>query len=155
MARKRCTVCGNWYLPHPRTAKTQKTCSNPACRKERKHRADLAWRRNNPGWTAGRRSKVRAWNAQYPDYWRQYRAGHPQYCARERERQCRNRVLSVAKQDAIRQNPVGYLADIRRFGDKTVAKQDAIANRLDGVIAYLSVCARVAKPSDMAGGPAG
>ena len=155
MAKKQCIICGTWYIPHPRTFKTQKTCSNPACRKTRKRLADQTWRRDNPGWSAGRQGKIRDWNAQYPDYWRQYRADHPEYRARERERMRKHRVLSVAKQDAIRQNPVGYLSDIRRFGPKTVAKQDAIAVRLDGVLDYLTVCARVAKPNDIAGSPAG
>lgn len=155
MAKKRCIICGSWYIPNPTTFKTQKTCSSPVCRKERKRRADQTWRQNNPGWSVGRKGKVCIWNAQYPDYWQQYRAGHPEYRARERERMMRKRVLRVAKQDAIRQNPVGYLCDIRRFGDKSVAKQDALACRVDGMLDYLTVCARVAKPNDIAIGPPG
>ena len=155
MAKKRCIICGSWFIPNPRTAKTQKACTKPECRKARKQRADKAWREHNPGWDAARRPKVRIWNEQYPDYWRQYRAEHAEYRSRERERMRRNRVLSVAKQDAIRSNPVGYLRDIRHFGAKTVAKQDAIAFRLDGVLDYLTVRAGVAKPNDMAGSPPG
>jgi hypothetical protein len=155
MAKKRCIVCGTWFIPNPRTAKTQKACFDPDCRKERKRRADKSWRERNPDWSAGRVSKVRDWNAQYPDYWRQYRAGHQEYRQREQERMRCNRVLSVAKQDAIRTNPVGYLRDIRYSGAKTVAKQDAIASRLDGVLEYLTVCAVVAKPNDMANGAPG
>jgi hypothetical protein len=155
MAKKRCIICGAWYIPHPRTFKTQKTCSNPACRKARKRKADQSWRRNNPDWPTGRQGKIRAWSADYPAYWRQYRAGHPEYRARERERKRKYRVLSAAKQDAIRQNPVGYLSEVRRFGAKTAAKQDAIGEKLDGVLDYLTVCARVAKPNDIGPGPAG
>lgn len=155
MAKKRCIICGTWYTPHPRTAKTQKACSNPDCRKARKQRYDQHWRRNNPDWSAGRRCKVRAWSAEYPDYWRQYRAGNPEYRTRERERMRKNRALRVAKQVMIRQNPVGYLSEMRRSGSKTVAKQVAIAERLDGVLDYLTVCARVAKPNNIGPGPAG
>lgn len=155
MAKTRCIVCGTWFPPNPRTVETQKVCFDPACRKERKRRADESWRERNPDWSAGRVSKVRDWNAQYPDYWRKYRAGHQEYRQREQERMRCNRVLSVAKQDAIRTNPVGYLRDIRHSGSKTVAKQDAIAFRLDGVLDYLTICAAVAKPNDMANGPPG
>ena len=155
MPKKRCIICGTWYTPHPRTAKTQKTCSNPACRQERKRRYDRRWRQNNPDWSAGRHWKVRAWNAGYPKYWRKYRGSHPEYRARERERMRKNRALSVAKQVMIRQNPVGYLAGMRRSGSKTVAKQVAIVETLDGMLDYLTVCARVAKPSNIGPGPAG
>lgn len=155
MPKKRCIICGTWYTPNPRTAKTQKTCSEPVCRKERKRRYDQDWRRSNPGWSSGRRCKVRAWNAEYPDYWRKYRTGHPEYRARERERKRKYRVLSAAKQVMIRQNPVGYLSEVRRFGAKTAAKQVAIGEKLDGVLDYLTVCARVAKPTDIVPGPAG
>ncbi len=150
MAKKRCTICGRWYIPNPRTAKTQKACGDPACRQERKRQADKTWLAKNPGWTAGRKIKVRNWNRDYPAYWRRYRAEHPQYRRKERERMARNRVLRVAKQDAIRQNPVGYLREVRVLSPKTVAKQDAISQRLDGVLDYLTVCARAAKQDGIA-----
>jgi hypothetical protein len=150
MAKKRCTICGRWFIPNPRTVKTQKACDDPACRRARKRQADKAWLAKNPGWTAGRKIKIRNWNRDYPAYWRRYRAEHPQYCRKERERMARNRVLRVAKQDAIRQNPVGYLREVRGLGPKIVAKQDAISQRLDGVLDYLTVCARAAKQDGMA-----
>ena len=46
----------------------------------------------------------------------------------------RLRRARVAKQDAIRRDPVGYLQGLRGVG--FVAKQDAIA-RLDGIVDYL------------------
>lgn len=96
---------------------------------------------------------MRLWSAGYPAYWRKYRAAHPEYRARERERMLLYRVLSVAKQDVIRANPVEYLRGMRCFGAKTVAKQDAIALRLDGVVEYLLVLGGVAKPNDMVARP--
>lgn len=150
MAKKRCIICGKWYIPNPRTTKTQKTCSDPACRRERKLRADKTWLAKNPGWTAGRRVKARQWSQAYPDYWRNYRAGHPEYRERECLRKKRYRVLCAAKQDAIRQNPVGYLLEVRRLGPKNAAKQDAIGQRLDGVLDYLTVRACAAKQDDIA-----
>lgn len=145
MAKKRCTFCGKWYIPNPHTAKIQKVCGDPACRRARKRDADKAWLARNPGWTAGRRIKTRQWSREYPRYWRRYRSANPEYRRRERERMARNRAVCVAKQDALRQNPVGYLREIRRIVPKTVAKQDASARQLDGVLDYLTVCACVAK----------
>jgi hypothetical protein len=154
MAKKRCTICGKLYIPNPHTAKIQKACGDPACRKARKRAADKAWLAKNPGWTDCRRVKTQNWSRDYPQYWRRYRAAHPEYRRREQQRMVKRRVLCVAKQDALRQNPVGYLREISRISPKTVAKQDALAQKLDGVIDYLTVSAHVAKQDRMAGGPA-
>lgn len=49
MRRKRpCSICGQWFLPHPKVGNRQHVCSKPECQKER-HRRDCAdWRRRNP-----------------------------------------------------------------------------------------------------------
>ena len=125
MAKKRCIICGSWFIPNPRTTKIQKACPTPACSKARKRLADKSWRERNRGWFVARRIKVRKWAEEYPHYWRHYRAGHGEYRARERIRMRLYRVLRVAKQDAI-------------------------AVVLDGVPEYLVVAAHVAKPNNMA-----
>lgn len=147
--QKRCVFCGDAFTPNPRT-QHQIACVKPACRKKRKRQADATWRRNNRDWFEGRRAKVRQWAQAYPDYWRKSRASRPQYREREKERM-RQRRARVAKQDAIRRNPVGYLEGLR--GLRRVAKQDAIV-RLDGIVDYLEAWA-VAKPNAMAPGTAG
>lgn len=152
MPEKPCVYCGRWFEPDPRT-EFPKACPRENCRKARKREADREWRRKNPGRAdAGRLGKVRRWAKGYPGYWRQYRAGHPEYRARERERM-RGRRVRVAKQDEIRQNPVGYLTSIR--GPGNVAKQDEIGRQVDGIVEYLEAWARVAKPNDMAPGSTG
>lgn len=148
--KKRCPFCGDRFTPNPRTRHCQIACAKLACQKKRKQQADAAWRRNNPGWFEGRRAKVREWAAVYPDYWKDWRASNPAYRTRERDRMRRNRVLRVAKQDAIRENPLGYLSKIRSQARKSVAKQDAIAIQLDGIFDYLLLAGPVAKPNDMA-----
>ena len=147
--QKRCAFCGDAFTPDPRT-QHQIACAKPACRKERKRQADVTWRRNNRAWFEGRRPKIRQWAQAYPDYWRNNRASRPEYREREKERM-RLRRARVAKQDAIRRDPVGYLEGLK--GPRRVAKQDAMA-RLDEVVAYLQAWA-VAKPNDMASGTAG
>jgi len=152
MASKRCAYCGALYRPHPRTAAVQKACRRSACRKARKREADRQWRRNNPGWSSSRQAKVRQWAKDYPGYWSCWRACHPAYRARERLRMSRKRAVRVAKQDAIRQDPVGYLAELRSLPRQSVAKQDAIGSQIDGILDFLAAGARVAKPNDMAPG---
>lgn len=152
MASKRCAYCGALYRPHPRTAAVQKACRRSACRKARKREADRRWRRDNPGWSSGRAPKVCQWAGNYPGYWRSWRACHPAYRARERLRMSRRRAVGVAKQDAIRQDPVGYLAKLRSLARQSVAKQDAIGPQIDGILDFLAAGARVAKPNAMASG---
>ena len=146
---KRCVFCGDAFTPDPRT-QHQIACAKPACRKKRKRQADAIWRRNNRDWFEGRRSKFRQWAAAYPDYWRKSRASRPDYREREKERM-RLRRARVAKQDAIRRDPVEYLQGLRLVG--CVAKQDAMV-RLDGIVDYLEAWV-VAKPNDMAPSTAG
>lgn len=141
--QKFCAFCGVAFTPNPRT-EHQISCTKPACRKKRKQQANATWRRNNPGGFDERRAKVCQWAEAYPDYWRKSRASRPKYRQREKERM-RLRRARVAKQDAIRRDPVGYLQGLRGVG--FVAKQDAIA-RLDGIVDYLQFLA-VAKPNDI------
>ena len=67
--RKKCTVCRNWYQPHPAAVESQKTCS-PGCRRLRRNR--LARRRREA------------------DLW-EYRVAE-----RERQRRCRARHGTTA-----------------------------------------------------------
>ena len=46
--RKRpCKICRKWFMPDPRQIGRQKTCSNPACRKEHHRRQCARWNRKN------------------------------------------------------------------------------------------------------------
>ena len=64
----------------------------------------------------------------------------------------RKRADRVAKVDAIRSDPVGYLQEIRSMAKESVAKVDGIAAQLDGVVDYLEVRARVAQVDGMGKG---
>ncbi len=151
MTTRRCLICGDGFVPDPRTRQFQKSCSKDSCRRARKALADRAWRARNPGYSSGRAGKTRAWARTYPDYWRDYRAAHPDYAQRNRER-TRERIrasrLVFAKQDAIRRDPVGYLASLRPL--PLFAKQDAMAGLIDGIVDFLLDRERFAKPNDMA-----
>lgn len=148
ICQKRCRICGEWFMPDARTARFQKACSSASCRQERKRQADRGWRANNPGYRDA--VKMRQWAAQYPTYWRLWRAAHPDYVERNRmrtrERQKASRLV-FAKQDAIRRDPVGYLEDLR--GPGMFAKQDAMSRPVDGILTFLIDQAVFAKQSDI------
>lgn len=147
--KKKCRSCGAWYWPDARTARLQKVCPQAACRRARKRLADARWRTDNPGYRDP--VKMRQWAAQYPDYWRAWRAAHPDYVERNRG-QTRKRLEAsrrmFAKQDAIRQNPVGYLEGLRSAG--MFAKQDAMAGPVDGILTFLVEREVFAKPKGIA-----
>ena len=146
---KRCDFCHRWYEPDPRVGEDQVACQREACRKKRKARADRNWRIKHPGYGVKWKYKLREWAASYPDNWRHYRLTHPEYAERERKRMRskRERLKIVAKQDARVQMAVEKLESIQAQTPKTVAKQDAIHRRVDGIVDYLFWKEGVAKPN--------
>lgn len=149
--KKHCKVCRNWFTPHPR-APHQSCCSNPACRKKRETTAKKQWWLSNPLYGKSRRLKLRAWAKEYPDYWRKYRKEHPDYARKERQRMrsIRQRAENVAKQDAVRKISVEKLESIRDSEADSVAKQDAVHRRVNGILDYLFWKENVAKQDNMA-----
>lgn len=102
--RKRCAFCGCWFDPDPRTAKHQKSCGRPTCRRARRRHKQRRWRARNPDYERSRRAKVRVWAKAYPDYFRQYRADHPDYAVRDNRRRvlARRRAKVSANVTALR-----------------------------------------------------
>lgn len=156
MAALRCRYCGRFFRPDARKRglSKQKTCGRAPCRRANERRRWREWMGRNPGWTAGRQGKIRAWSKAYPDYWRRYRAKHPAYREREglRMRRRRGRLRRVAKQTLRRQILVDKLLAVKRIRPKTVAKQTVIARRVEALVDVLIWNAGVAKPSLMGRG---
>ena len=46
--KRPCRICRLWFMPHPRLKDRQKTCGDPACKKEWHRRKCAEWNRNNP-----------------------------------------------------------------------------------------------------------
>ena len=151
MRTRHCLICGATFVPDARTRRIQKVCGKDFCHRARKRLADQKWRAKNPKYSSGRAGKTRIWARDYPGYWRNYRATHPDYAERNRE-QTRERMRAsrgvFAKQDAIRQDPVGYLRTLRP--PAVFAKQDAMAGSIDGIVTFLIGREVFAKPNDMA-----
>jgi hypothetical protein len=134
--KRRCRICLRRFQAGRRT---QKICSRRRCQKDRHRRSCLIWHKKHPHRDQKRRLKVRGWAKAYPNYWRRYRASHPDYAERERRRMWRKRrrALRVAKRDARRVVAVEKLAAIVAETPKNVAKRDACDRRVDKVLDFL------------------
>ena len=125
--KKRCQFCGCWYKPDPRTAQFQKACGKKGCREERRRQKIQNWTTRHPDYQSYRRAKVRAWAAE-TNYWKHYRASHPEYVIRDNRRRVlsRKRLKLSAKQTAIDRRVDG-LIDLLIWKELS-AKQKSIAS---------------------------
>jgi len=78
----------------------QRYCGLPGCRRERRRRWQRDKRRGDPDYRHNQAQAQRAWVETHPDYWRDYRLSHPEYCERNRAQQRqrdRRRAAGLAK----------------------------------------------------------
>lgn len=127
MIKQRCAACGKRFLPRPQSPH-QAFCSDPACQRERRRRWQLTKRQNDPDYQDNQARAQAAWLAQNPDYWRKYRADHPDYVAHNRELQrSRNKEAGqIAKMDASPPRPVlsSGLYQLKLLAPRPIAKMD-------------------------------
>jgi len=84
---KRCACCHD-KLPSVSAVRNHRYCRKPACQKERKklwHRQKLT---SDSAYRESKADAQRKWNcANGGYYWKEYRANHPDYVERNREKQ--------------------------------------------------------------------
>lgn len=85
MQTKRCASCGKTFRPVPQTP-NQRYCSDPACQRERRRKAQQK-RRRSEDLLLDHAQASRDWAAKNPDYSKKYRAANPEYVIRNRGRQ--------------------------------------------------------------------
>ena len=72
-----CCQCGRYFIPDPRQ-KNQRYCREKACQRARK----AAWQREkmviDPGYRANQKQSQSDWQSRNADYWKRYRAAHPE-----------------------------------------------------------------------------
>lgn len=148
LSSRYCGACRRRFRPG---RCTQKICSRRQCQKNRHRRSCLSWHKRHSHRDQNRRSKIRGWAKQYPNYWRHYRAAHPAYVKRERVRmrRKRRRAKAVAKRDARRIFAVEKLRKMASRLPKRVAKRDACHRRVRDVIEFLIWKEGVAKRDAM------
>ena len=149
--KKRCIICGVWYLPDNRTRWHQTCCGKQRCRKEQKRRSDKGWWARHPDYGKSRRLKVRSWAAHYPDYWQTYRQNNQDYRAEDNRRRKASHVQakSAARQVMIRDISVERLTSIPRFESQSAAKQVVMDRRVDELVGYLLWRDGAAKQAEM------
>ena len=137
---KRCRVCGELFIPHPQTAKIQKTCLKESCRKAWQLRKYRRWIKQNQDYPKKRRNKINAWAKAYPNYWQDYRNNNPDYVLKDNKRRARTlrRSRRSAKQTAWQESALDKLRTIQALMPAGCsAKQTAWDPRVDGLLDFL------------------
>lgn len=134
-----CCQCGRYFLPDPRQ-KNQRYCREKACQRARK----AAWQRKkmvrDPVYRANQKQSQSDWQSRNADYWKRYRAAHPEQADRNRDLQkIRNKQRHsqgvvkmdpsvIAKMDASRsgRSSVGSWLPGSFWLVPVIAKMDAI-----------------------------
>ncbi|RZT05363.1 hypothetical protein SAMN05216319_5345 [Duganella sp. CF402] len=86
MRTKKCEACGQRFQPRPQ-APNQAYCSEPACQRTRRLRWQIDKRKNDPDYAENQYRAQLAWRMRNADYWKNYRAEHPDYVERNRKNQ--------------------------------------------------------------------
>jgi len=117
MSERHCRFCDQQFLPSPFHPQ-QVVCFQPACQQQRRAASRRQKLLSDPEYRQVCRDSARKWRDQHSEYWRQYRATHPQSVernrARQRQRDQRRRLLDLANNhlalDLTRQsrNQTGY-----------------------------------------------
>ena len=133
---KRYVYCHLPYRPDPRVATSQKSCSDPVCRRKRKEEAQAKFLKESPGYFRGRYGQIKLWLAAHPGYLVDYRASHPKHMAKKRlQDRLRRRRLKCVRADIqvtmLRRN-VQALRGLRGADI-----QDTMRLQLDGLLDVL------------------
>ena len=86
METKTCNACGHPFTPRPQNP-NQTYCTDPACQRERRRRWQQKKRRDDADYCDNDARARKAWAAENPAYWKQYRDTNPAYAERNRNLQ--------------------------------------------------------------------
>jgi hypothetical protein len=130
----RCKCCGRRFKRRSQNP-DQQYCSRKACQNKRRQRWRRARLSNDPDYRDNQLDSQKRWIEKHPDYWRQYRAKHPEYLAR-------NRRLQQGRDRLKRE-----LEAMGRSG-ALLAKSDAYPAKSDAITVYYELLP--AQPDDLA-----
>lgn len=112
MQTKICEGCGQQFQPRPQTP-NQAYCSEPNCQKVRRLRWQVDKRKNDPDYADNQGRAQKAWRARNADYWKNYRATHPEYVEQNRRNQrgrkkqeLPSKGREIAKMDVLKPFPI-------------------------------------------------
>jgi len=105
-----CCHCGRYFIPDPRQ-KNQRYCSEKKCQRARKSAWQGSRMKSDPVYRANQKQSQTDWLSNNGDYWKRYRAEHPEQTAR-------NRALQKVR-NKLRHSPRGVGMD-----ESMIAKMD-------------------------------
>jgi hypothetical protein len=130
MECRRCAACDRAFRPRAQIPH-QRYCAQAACQRERRRRWQQSKLHGDADYRANQRQAQRVWVGGHGEYWREYRASHPDYTDRNRLEQRRRdrgrRAARLAKMDAstpINPIPSGTYRLLAATGGD-LAKKDA------------------------------
>lgn len=111
--QRKCWHCHVLFLPDTRSyhlpkegngkpRSTQHFCSKPECRKASHQRSNHTHWMRDPEVRERNAVAAQAWRKSNKDYWREWRAAHPEYVKGNREQQKRRDRSDLANTDSIR-----------------------------------------------------
>lgn len=102
-ASRRCVYCGADFTPRPNIP-DQRYCSSAVCQRQRRYEWHKRKLHTDSDYLVNQQRAQSDWQARHPDYWRNYRRSHPEYCQRNRElqriRNSEHHTSAIAKMDA-------------------------------------------------------
>lgn len=97
--------CGCWFIPRANVP-DQQYCSRRTCQNVRRQRWRKKKLKRDAEYRADQYASQERWCKKNPDYWGRYRATHPDYCQKNREKQ----KVRNHKRDLIRKQAAGSIA---------------------------------------------
>ena len=108
MSKRSCAACGKLFVPRPQIH-NQQFCSDQKCQRERRRRTQAERRANKPATPVNDAQYRRDWRIKNSDYWKHYRASHPEYAERnriqQRQRNKAQKNSDIAKDDVWPAHP--------------------------------------------------
>lgn len=107
-----CLWCPVSFRPHPRLANRQKCCGSPDCKQKQKAFCQARWKANNK---LPCLENQQNWRKVNPNYWRNYRAAHPDYANKNRKQTRIRKKLSLVQTGLQRRIDILQLTVNQRF----------------------------------------
>ena len=123
--------CRRLFHPNPRV-KNQQYCDKKDCQRARKRRWQRQKMKDDPDYQDDHRDAQQCWIEQNRDYWRRYRALHPDYVKRNRllQRKRDRKRRDLAKMDALGDfSPVKAGSYYLIPAKENLAKMDALSHK--------------------------
>jgi len=142
-----CIHCRKSFNPNPRI-KNQKYCNEKECQKARKAKWQREKMAKDLDYKSNQKACQQQWQRGQPDYYRDYRAKHPEYVERNKllqiTRNAKRRkdglVRLIAKMDAL-----NSICSMRKWLFKLVP-QDSMIAKMDSLIVKLVAVQGVRRP---------